>query len=56
MPDNAVTNFIFGKVAPGIPERGTIDQSIPGVVDTIEAQAGKSGLQYLNYQGQAVRW
>jgi NAD(P)-dependent dehydrogenase (short-subunit alcohol dehydrogenase family) len=39
---------------PGAPL--TIDQSIPGVVDTIEAQAGKSGLQYLNYQGQAVRW
>jgi NAD(P)-dependent dehydrogenase (short-subunit alcohol dehydrogenase family) len=39
---------------PGAPL--TIDQSIPGVVDTIEAQAGKGGLQYLNYQGQAVRW
>jgi NAD(P)-dependent dehydrogenase (short-subunit alcohol dehydrogenase family) len=34
----------------------TIDQSIPGVVDTIEAQAGKSGLQYLDYKGQHVRW
>jgi NAD(P)-dependent dehydrogenase (short-subunit alcohol dehydrogenase family) len=39
---------------PGAPL--TIDESIPGVVDTIEAQAGKGGLQYLNYQGQAVRW
>jgi NAD(P)-dependent dehydrogenase (short-subunit alcohol dehydrogenase family) len=39
---------------PGAPL--TIGQSIPGVVDTIEAQAGKGGLQYLNYQGQAVRW
>ena len=39
---------------PGAPL--TIDQSIPGVVDTIEAQAGKGGLQYLNYQGQTVRW
>jgi NAD(P)-dependent dehydrogenase (short-subunit alcohol dehydrogenase family) len=39
---------------PGAPL--TIDQSIPGVVDTIEAQTGKGGLQYLNYRGQAVRW
>jgi NAD(P)-dependent dehydrogenase (short-subunit alcohol dehydrogenase family) len=34
----------------------TIGQSIPGVVDTIEAQAGQGGLQYLDYQGQTVRW
>jgi len=34
----------------------TIDQSIPGVVDTIEAQAGRGGLQYLDYRGQTVRW
>jgi hypothetical protein len=34
----------------------TIGQSIPGVVDTIEAQAGKGGLQYLDYQGRTVRW
>jgi NAD(P)-dependent dehydrogenase (short-subunit alcohol dehydrogenase family) len=34
----------------------TIDQSIPGVVDTIEAQAAKGGLHYLNYQGQTVAW
>jgi NAD(P)-dependent dehydrogenase (short-subunit alcohol dehydrogenase family) len=39
---------------PGAPL--TIGQSIPGVADTIEAQAGKGGLQYLNYQGQTVRW
>jgi NAD(P)-dependent dehydrogenase (short-subunit alcohol dehydrogenase family) len=36
--------------------RLTIGESIPGVVDTIEAQAGHGGLQYLDYQGQAVRW
>jgi len=36
--------------------RLTIGQSIPGVVDTIEAQAGHGGLQYLDYQGQTVRW
>ena len=34
----------------------TIGQSIPGVVDTIEAQSAKGGLQYLDYQGQTVRW
>jgi NAD(P)-dependent dehydrogenase (short-subunit alcohol dehydrogenase family) len=34
----------------------TIGQSIPGVVDTIEAQAGMGGLQYLDYRGQTVRW
>jgi len=34
----------------------TIGQSIPGVADTIEAQAGQGGLQYLDYRGQAVRW
>ena len=34
----------------------TVDQSIPGVVNTIEAQAGKGGLQYLDYQGRTVSW
>jgi NAD(P)-dependent dehydrogenase (short-subunit alcohol dehydrogenase family) len=34
----------------------TTGQSIPGVVDTIEAQAAKGGLQHLDYQGQTVRW
>jgi NAD(P)-dependent dehydrogenase (short-subunit alcohol dehydrogenase family) len=34
----------------------TIDQSIPSVVDTIEAQAGQGGLQYLDYRGQTVSW
>ena len=39
---------------PGAPL--TIGQSIPGVVDTIEAQAAQGGLQYLDYQGRTVRW
>jgi NAD(P)-dependent dehydrogenase (short-subunit alcohol dehydrogenase family) len=34
----------------------TIGQSIPGVADTIEAQAGHGGLQYLDYRGQTVPW
>ncbi|BBJ45600.1 short-chain dehydrogenase [Streptomyces antimycoticus] len=34
----------------------TIDQSIPGVVDTIDRHSGEPGLQYLNYQGQTVPW
>ncbi|MEW2295344.1 SDR family NAD(P)-dependent oxidoreductase [Streptomyces sp. NPDC006743] len=36
--------------------RLTIDESIPGVVDTIEAQAGRGGLHYLDREGQTVRW
>jgi NAD(P)-dependent dehydrogenase (short-subunit alcohol dehydrogenase family) len=43
-----------GLGGPGAPL--TVDQSIPGVVNTIEAQAGKGGLQYLDYQGQTVPW
>jgi NAD(P)-dependent dehydrogenase (short-subunit alcohol dehydrogenase family) len=34
----------------------TIDQSIPGVADAVEAQAGRGGLQYLDYRGQTVAW
>jgi NAD(P)-dependent dehydrogenase (short-subunit alcohol dehydrogenase family) len=34
----------------------TIDESIPKVVGTIDAQHGKSGLQYLDYQGRTVAW
>jgi len=26
------------------------------VADAIQAQAGNGGLQYLDYQGQTVRW
>jgi NAD(P)-dependent dehydrogenase (short-subunit alcohol dehydrogenase family) len=36
--------------------RLTIGESIPGVADTIDAQTGKGGLHYLDYQGQTVRW
>jgi NAD(P)-dependent dehydrogenase (short-subunit alcohol dehydrogenase family) len=39
---------------PGAPL--TIGQSIPGVADTIESQAGHGGLQYLDYRGQTVPW
>ncbi len=34
----------------------TIDQSIPGVADTIDAQAGRPGLQFLDYRGHVVPW
>jgi NAD(P)-dependent dehydrogenase (short-subunit alcohol dehydrogenase family) len=34
----------------------TVEQSIPKVVDTITAQAGKGGLRYLDYQGRTVPW
>ena len=33
----------------GPADRLTIGQSIPGVVDTIEAQGAKGGLRYLDY-------
>lgn len=33
-----------------------IDESIPGVVDTITAQSGTAGLRYLDYLGRTVRW
>jgi NAD(P)-dependent dehydrogenase (short-subunit alcohol dehydrogenase family) len=36
--------------------RLSIGESIPSLVDTIEAQRGKPGLQYLDYRGQTVPW
>lgn len=39
---------------PGAPL--TIDQSIPGVADTIDRHSGEPGLKYLNYQDQTVPW
>ena len=33
-----------------------IQDSIPNLVKVIEAQSGKSGLQYLDYLGRAVAW
>ncbi len=34
----------------------TVDESIPKLVSTIDAQHGKPGLQYLDYQGRTVPW
>ncbi|WEB45196.1 SDR family NAD(P)-dependent oxidoreductase [Streptomyces yunnanensis] len=34
----------------------TIDQSIPGVADTIDRHRGEPGLKFLNHQGQPVPW
>ena len=36
--------------------RLTIGESIPRLVTVIDAQRGHGGLQYLDYQGQAVAW
>jgi NAD(P)-dependent dehydrogenase (short-subunit alcohol dehydrogenase family) len=36
--------------------RLTIDESIPNVVNTIEAHAGRAGLYYLDYLGNTVPW
>lgn len=33
-----------------------VEESIPRVVDVVEAQAGKGGLRFLNYQGRTVAW
>jgi NAD(P)-dependent dehydrogenase (short-subunit alcohol dehydrogenase family) len=34
----------------------SIEESIPNLVRTIEAQRGKGGLQYLDYRGHTVPW
>ena len=36
--------------------RLSVQDSIPNLVKVIEAQRGKSGLQYLDYLGKAVAW
>jgi NAD(P)-dependent dehydrogenase (short-subunit alcohol dehydrogenase family) len=36
--------------------RLSIEESIPKLAGTIEAQAGKAGLQYLDYLGRQVPW
>jgi len=40
----------------GSDARYTIEESIPRVVDTINAQEVKTGLQYLDQFGKVVRW
>jgi NAD(P)-dependent dehydrogenase (short-subunit alcohol dehydrogenase family) len=34
----------------------SVEQSIPNLANTIEAQAGKPGLQYLDYLGRRLPW
>jgi NAD(P)-dependent dehydrogenase (short-subunit alcohol dehydrogenase family) len=34
----------------------TIDESVPGVVDTIEKHAGEGGLRFIDYRDQTVPW
>lgn len=36
--------------------RLSIEESIPNLADTMDAQAGKGGLQYLDYLGRVVPW
>ena len=36
--------------------RLTINDSIPNLVTTVDAQRGHPGLQYLDYLGQTVAW
>jgi hypothetical protein len=61
-PDGTIAVMSSGQGSVADNTRGgagaplAIGQGIPGVVDTIEAQAAKGGLRYLDYQGQTVRW
>lgn len=34
----------------------TIEESIPDLVATVDAQRGRAGLQFLDYRGQTVAW
>jgi NAD(P)-dependent dehydrogenase (short-subunit alcohol dehydrogenase family) len=34
----------------------SVDESIPGVVDMIEANTGKAGIRFLDYRNQTVAW
>ena len=36
--------------------RLTIEESIPNLVKTVDAQQGRGGLQFLDYQGHTVPW
>jgi NAD(P)-dependent dehydrogenase (short-subunit alcohol dehydrogenase family) len=36
--------------------RLSIEESIPNLANTMDAQAGKAGLQYLDYLGRTVPW
>jgi NAD(P)-dependent dehydrogenase (short-subunit alcohol dehydrogenase family) len=36
--------------------RLSIEESIPNLANTVDAQAGKAGLQYLDYLGRKVPW
>ncbi|HEX4731914.1 MAG TPA: SDR family NAD(P)-dependent oxidoreductase [Solirubrobacterales bacterium] len=36
--------------------RLTVEESIPNLVTTVDAQRGRPGLQYLDYLGQTVAW
>jgi NAD(P)-dependent dehydrogenase (short-subunit alcohol dehydrogenase family) len=36
--------------------RLSIEESVPNLADTVDAQAGKAGLQYLDYLGRRVPW
>jgi NAD(P)-dependent dehydrogenase (short-subunit alcohol dehydrogenase family) len=45
------------RTALGGPQaRLSVEESIPNLANTMEAQAGKAGLQYLDYLGRKVPW
>jgi hypothetical protein len=36
--------------------RLSVEESIPNLANVMDAQAGKAGLQYLDYLGRTVPW
>ena len=45
------------RTALGGPEaRLSVEESIPHLANTVDSQAGRAGLQYLNYLGRKVPW
>lgn len=60
-PDDPRTLLLMApgwvKTDLGGPDAGlTVEESTRGVVDVIEAQAGKRGLQYLDHRGATIPW
>jgi hypothetical protein len=40
----------------GAQARLSVEESIPNLANVMDAQAGKAGLQYLDYLGRRVPW
>ncbi len=51
-----ITNALSPLDMGGPQARLSIEESIPNLANTIDAQAGKAGLQYLDYLGRKEPW